>query len=94
MDMRQRHQMTLHYIAYLIRLLTGSKEIRIRYFEVYCGYVNEHAVFRKLALNFQKTTLYTFTNISLCNAQSSEEVSHISVHLSQHMNAQYETALF
>jgi len=52
-----------------------------------------HLKITKLALNFRKTTLYTFTNISLCNAQNSEEVSHISVQLSQHMNAQYETAL-
>ena len=85
---------TLHCIAYLNGLLTGSKEIRLWSFEVSCDYVNEHDVFRKLAVNSQKTSLYTFTNISLCNAQNSEAVSHISVLLSQHMNPQYKTALF
>lgn len=94
MGMRKRHNMTLHSIAYLIGVLTGSKEIRIWSFEVCCDYVKEHDLFRKLALNFQQTTLYTFTNISLCNAQNSHEVSHISVLLSQHKNSQYRTALF
>jgi hypothetical protein len=93
MVMRKRHNVTLLYIAYLIGLLTGSKEIRIWYFEVCCDYVNENDVFRKLALNSQKTTFYTFTNISLCNAQNSEEVSHISTLLSQHVNEQYKNRL-
>ena len=40
MVMRKRHNVTLQFIAYLIKLLTESKEIYIWSFETCCDYVN------------------------------------------------------
>jgi len=36
--------MTLHCIAYHIRSLTGSKEIRIRYLEDCCDYIKDRGI--------------------------------------------------